>query len=204
MSGSDAVAAIVVVVLVLTLYVTHRTPTSIAGDKSVATTTHTALVLPPEHADGDLTASFSYKDQDGIEHTATGDVDVRHGRVYQSDEQRTASDKAGFKFQYNRTVGLCDPYLFDLGTVAGAAGLSGADRFQVGLRYSPVRLLYGTVAPDLILTKDAVGVGVSAYLPADEFPNLSHWGLEVARLIPTHSGTKPANFVGIAFSTYDP
>lgn len=76
---------------------------------------------------------------------------------------------------YATSVGL------DLGTFAGyrdAARGSNSDTFSVGLRYSPVRVFYGCLAPDLAVTKDWGGVGLSLYLP-DTFKGqaISHFGL---------------------------
>lgn len=56
----------------------------------------------------------------------------------------------------------------DIGTFAayqtGARG-SSDDTFGVGVRYSPVRLAFGIAAPDVVVTKDRAGLGLSLYAP---------------------------------------
>lgn len=196
MSPGDALAGVLIAVVVALLAFHHKPATTTTGADPVPTSVNQNFVAPKEKADGQLTI-----------HDALGHVvhaSVARGRVWQTKEQRLEADGASLKLEYQRDVHFIDPYPFDFGTVAGYAGLSGADRFQVGLRWSPVRLLNGTLAPDAIVTKDAVGLGVSAYLPPEYFPWASHWGLEVGRLVPTHHGTKPENFIGVAFSTYSP
>jgi hypothetical protein len=38
--------------------------------------------------------------------------------------------------------------------------------FDIGLRYSPTRLMYGVISPDLLISPRQAGIGVSVYLPA--------------------------------------
>jgi len=75
-------------------------------------------------------------------------------------------------------------------------------RFQVGIRISPLRILYDTIAFDAVVSKDAVGAGLSFYLPSDHVdPWWRHWGLGAWWLAPT-SGAAPGWAVGLSFSTH--
>lgn len=204
MSTIDVIAAIVIAVVVWVIYTEKKPGAAVDGEKPIPTHTHFTPIITPEQLAGDLTLTWTDHDANGavVHHTAS--AYVRHGRVYQSDVQRANSDAQGLHLTLDRTIGFIDANNLDLGTVAGFAGLSRLDRFQVGLRWSPCRLFFGTIAPDALVTRDAVGLGVSAYLPPSTYPELSHFGLEVGRLVPTHASTKPANFIGTAFSIYDP
>lgn len=104
--------------------------------------------------------------------------------------------------QLSRDYYLIDPGL-DLGTWAGYTGRHGDSRddFDVGLRYSPARLLFGTVAPDLLVGTKEAGVGISLYPPKSVFgPGWNHLGVGIGRLFDYHdSGQSTAFYLG--FST---
>lgn len=98
--------------------------------------------------------------------------------------------------------------VFDLGCFA-AYKPSGRDSgeyddesFQAGLRYSPIRLLYGTIAPDALITEDAAGVGISFYPPARYVgPRWHHLGIEIGWMA-SLSGHSPDGWVaGLSFTT---
>lgn len=58
--------------------------------------------------------------------------------------------------------------VFDVGTWGGyysGGTAEGTDHLQAGFRYSPIRLLYDTVALDGVVSPDAVGAGLSIYPP---------------------------------------
>lgn len=83
----------------------------------------------------------------------------KDGRFYTRDGQPVA--------HVTDDLYLISPGL-DLGTFFGArpsASQTPGDVFTVGLRVSPARLLYGTTAPDLVLSKDWAGAGLSFYAP---------------------------------------
>jgi hypothetical protein len=123
--------------------------------------------------------------------------------VYQSADQRADALKAGLKFEYN-----CARYLYDSGFDGGAfATYWVADRddhgkFQVGARVSPCRFLYGTIAPDGLVSKDGIGYGASVYFPSEYFRYefLDHVGIEVGRLHP-FDGSGSGNLIGISFAS---
>ena len=53
---------------------------------------------------------------------------------------------------------------FDVGGFGGLGDFAGTARpIQVGVRYSPTRLGFGWVAPDLVASTEAVGAGVSIF-----------------------------------------
>lgn len=91
----------------------------------------------------------------------------------------------------------------DLGTIAGYRGGSGVEpgtRFNVGLRYSPVRLAYGVVAPDVVAGNQGAGVGVSIYPPRQLGRFWRHWGVGVWEIAPYEGG--PIGWcAGLSFST---
>jgi len=77
-----------------------------------------------------------------------------------------------------------------------------SEAFEVGLRYSPIRFLYGTVAPDALLTANAAGAGISFYPPERYVgPRWHHLGIEVG-WVASLSGHSPDGWLaGISFTT---
>ncbi|MFA6132551.1 MAG: hypothetical protein WC869_00890 [Phycisphaerae bacterium] len=71
---------------------------------------------------------------------------------------------------------------YDIGTFAGfrpaSRGYDRLDPFTAGLRFSPIRLGYDVVAPDLVITNDWAGAGASFFLPERIVgPDWKHLGL---------------------------
>jgi hypothetical protein len=61
--------------------------------------------------------------------------------------------------------------------------------FDVGLRYSPARFVYGTLSPDLLVSPRQAGVGVSVYPPAQSVGyQLQHFGLGLAYMADYRGG----------------
>jgi hypothetical protein len=90
----------------------------------------------------------------------------------QAEANRSAAD--GKKWTYKWVV---HRYPIDFDTDIGAwAGFrvaspegnkpEGETGFDIGLRYSPVRLGYGVISPDLLVSPRQAGIGVSVYAPA--------------------------------------
>ncbi len=71
---------------------------------------------------------------------------------------------------------------WDLGAFAGfrpaSRGHEGLDPFTAGVRFSPCRLGYDVIAPDLVITNQWAGAGVSFFAP-ERFvgPDWKHLGL---------------------------
>jgi hypothetical protein len=81
-------------------------------------------------------------------------------------------DAAGWQFKGERYRYLWDEHL-DLGGWA-AARPDCPPGYDLGIRYSPVRTLYGVLAPDLLIGSRSAGVGASAYIPPGIVPR--DWG----------------------------
>lgn len=97
------------------------------------------------------------------------------GLLYEPKDQGTATgepsgEAEGSKpWRYELKV---HRYPFDWSTDLGAWGGFYTDpdeksgKLDIGLRYSPVRLAYGVVAPDILVSPNQAGFGGSLYLPA--------------------------------------
>lgn len=85
--------------------------------------------------------------------------------VFQDPKQSTNSS---FKYEYTvhykpLEIGV------DLGWWGGIQASSGEEESKravdMGIRFSPARLIYGVLAPDLLIGTQNAGIGCSAYLP---------------------------------------
>ena len=85
----------------------------------------------------------------------------------------------------------------DLGAVAGYSATQGS----VGaVRYSPFRI-FDNIAPDIIAGPQALGLGVSLYLPRTYGPQwLSHVGVGAWYTSDLHGGMSPV--IGLSVSTH--
>jgi hypothetical protein len=173
----------------------NRPAPSLAGAAPVPTTTSFHTMPAKEKADGTLTVETD---------AGRADAYVANGRVYQTAEQRDKSTLAGFKLTYNRDRNLWEPTV-DAGCFAGYWNLDATDthKFQPGVRFSPMRVLYGTLAPDALVTSQGIGYGVSFYLPSEYFGYQfwDHIGLQVGRLH-AFDGSGSAGMFGLAFSVH--
>ena len=111
------------------------------------------------------------------------------GVPYQDKSQ--AADSRGWKYEYTIHRYPADTD-HDFGAWAGfrvsntrsddASGDSSRNDsgIDIGIRYSPTRLFYGVVAPDLLVSPHQAGIGVSLYAPAQTVNHtLQHFGLGV-------------------------
>lgn len=92
----------------------------------------------------------------------------------------------------------------DLGTWIGYKGSE--EGYKGGIRFSPVRLLYGAIAADLVASKDSYGGGISFFPPPKVAGRIwSHIGIGAWYTFPYPSSDNDSigsgwNF-GVAFST---
>lgn len=134
------------------------------------------------------------------------------GKPLIGDDFTKWSDEHGFKDEKLPALHLSvtpDYYAYDrvndFGTFAGyrpSARQTDDDTFEVGIRYSPIRLLYGTIAPDALLSRDSAGVGLSFYPPEQYVGTFfHHLGLEFGYMASLSGNSGPGYVVGLSFST---
>lgn len=118
--------------------------------------------------------------------------------VLYEDPSQANDPKFPFKVSYKPDTYLGE-YAWDFGAIAG---MSLADqKLEVGLRASPVRVFFGTLSPDLVLTNDRFGLGASVYAPRDYFPEpLDCFGLGCWYTLPYggNSSLQPGLVAGLS------
>ena len=72
------------------------------------------------------------------------------------------------------------------------------DHLRLGIRVSPARLLWGVVAPDVVASESALGVGISLYTPSRSVGTWSHLGVGVWYL---HDLDRDSNNLSLGLST---
>lgn len=207
-----ALAAIVVIGSTL-FFAVHAPPSQVHGDVALPTKTNFGLVATKDQAHGTL----HLKAVRAVPAGAELDIDVLDDRLSEKPEQKRAREAAGIDADYSINRALVEPsYHFpfdDLGTFAAynpggrsdpsSQGRTYDDSLVVGLRASPCRILYGTIAPDFLIGAHEVGLGASFYAPVDYFGHqFVHWGLGVGRLWSLDQG-RPGNVIYLSFSTHD-
>ena len=136
-------------------------------------------------------------------HDASGSVVARYslldGDVFQKPEQAASGE---FSAVHTRRQFFIDPGI-DLGAWTGYRTEADDEdsRVQVGIRYSPVRLAFGTLAPDLVLSQETMGVGASLYLPRSLGRTWHGIGLGAWYCAP-YDGGDPGPVFGLSFSTH--
>jgi len=192
-----------VAVIGVTFFFAAAPARTIAGNIAIPTTTKFVAIKHAGAADG----TVQLKATKDIPAGTVFDIDILDNQLSEKPEGRAARDALGFSIKERRIRAVVETYHFpgDIGTWAGYAGDAGkGDTFQVGFRFSPVRLLWGTTAPDALVSKDHVGVGLSFYPPPDLVGNMwSHWGIGYGHLWPTHSDNS-SNVLYLSFSTQIP
>lgn len=191
-------AALAIGVLAVTLWYSHAPAPSIVGD------------VPPDHSETAYHGIRPANAADGVL-TITDDqgslvagIHIRHDRV-SLERVGPTRDPDGtehhFTTRYERDVYLWDTDL-DCGTAAGYS-LADTRRFQTGLRWGAVRLLYGIVACDAVAFQDCAGAGISLYPPAEYLGDLwTHIGLGGWYAAP-YRGGHPGLVFGLSFSTHE-
>jgi hypothetical protein len=125
---------------------------------------------------------------------------VMDGRSVLYDSDLNQDVIASFKSDYY----MVDWTELDYGAIAAVAYGANTHTIQPGLRVSPVRLLYGTMAADAVLTQDFLGIGASFYMPAKYAPTpaLRHLGVGAWYCTTLNSDNdNPALLLGLTFST---
>lgn len=119
---------------------------------------------------------------DGIPrlHVWRGKSDADRSLDFKDDHNRIVGrvlERDGLFYDPNgsrlHTVNTDDLYLakpqYDIGAFTGfrpaSRGITGLDPFTAGLRFSPIRLGYDCIAPDLVITNQWAGLGASVFLP---------------------------------------
>jgi hypothetical protein len=159
-------------------------------------------VLPPNmhfyKSDKDGVGKLIIKDKETGSILADFSMDTR-GILYQPKDYK-GNLEASFLSDYY----LLDWTELDFGAIAAMAYGAKTHTLQPGLRVSPVRLLYGTMAADVVLTQDFLGVGASFYMPAKYAPSqaLRHLGIGAWYCTNINSNNdNPALLLGLTFST---
>jgi hypothetical protein len=84
---------------------------------------------------------------------------------------------------------------------AGSLADETEQRFQYGLRYSPLRLFFDTVAADVVVSDESIGVGASAYPTPDSWGHpWHHAGIGAWYLVPFDDAAEPDFAIGLSFS----
>lgn len=181
---------LIIAVLVGATYYFGAAPGSIAGQNAIGTESAFHVVRREHQTDGVLVV----RGRDGA---LLGEFGIVDNQLYQTPQQeRDGTLVASLRRDYF----LLDSG-FDFGAWAGYSSNKFDDeRIDVGLRISPVRLLYGTIAPDLVAGTECVGLGVSLFPP----PRLvgQHWrhlGIGAWYCAP-YDGGDPGAVYGLSFS----
>ncbi len=178
-----------VIAATLTCFLSTPVPSLPDGSHPVETKTRFHLAAGADRVDGEITAY-------DLAGAPLGHWWLDRGRVYEPTDGTT--NRAVLKLTKHEY--FYDPGL-DLGAWTGFTTGGDVPGLQIGLRCSPVRLFYGTVAPDIVATRDAAGLGGSLYLPAEYFGKWwNHVGVGAWYLAPYRGGSGSVA-VGVSFST---
>lgn len=133
----------------------------------------------------------------------TGDrfnLSIYDNGLYQEREQAESNKDDGWKYKWVKHRYLTD-YDIDVGSwvgfkVEGNGETSGID---VGVRYSPVRFAYGVIAPDILISPEQAGVGVSIYpVTQTVSPFFQHTGLGISYLADYDGGSGWVPYLSIS------
>ena len=188
-SAEVTVGAVLAAILGITVLYAQP-PSSVDGKSPVTTSSSFHLWRSEGEADG----TISVRDGSGV---VLGRYVLRDDGVFESPEQAAGGP---LHVSLTRDYYLGDPG-FDLGAWTGYyRGGRNGDALQAGLRVSPARFLYGTLAPDLIVSADVIGAGVTVFPPTQLVG--SHWrhlGIGAWYVAPFDGGA-PGWAVGASFS----
>jgi len=201
MSG-DGIGAVVIIAIVAVILWFHAPPSNIAGLTPI-TQDKPRFHLLRESGDGDGTVRI----QPGTDNLPR-DLVLLDGSLYDkevaADVSKKLADK-GFRVSFTPDYYFIDAERLDLGTWAGVRTASSdiIPRGQVGVRYSPARLGFGLLAPDIVASRDVGGVGLSLFPPPRYCGRVwSHFGLGAWYTFPFRdSSSGPSWCYGLSFST---
>jgi hypothetical protein len=170
----EGIAKLIGIVLVafigFTIYSSTTPPSNLEGQTAVEAT------KPKFHfwkGAGDSSGTYEITDKNTRAVLGTYDTDSS-GYLYQRPEQQKTG-KLGISYTPELYFG---EFTADFGIWGGAA--PGAEHVgQAGIRFSPCRLGFGSIAaPDIIVSRDIIGGGISCYTPKGWGPAwTTHFGL---------------------------
>jgi hypothetical protein len=142
---------------------------------------------------GDGDGKLSIKPPKGVP-GPSGSLVMLNGQAYEDPDS-----PAQLETKYTPDIYVGDPGL-DLGTWAGLD--KGGHELEIGVRYSPARFLFGMVAPDLVLSQDVVGAGVSVFPPPQYVGSFwRHIGIGAWDTVPYRNDARGGWRYGLSFST---
>jgi hypothetical protein len=198
---------VLLIIVTSSMYFASAPQAVIEDDNRVETTNALAAVAKKNGAAGTIHVKTTNTVAAGTEF----DLNVYGNIVSEPREQTDPRTKAGIEITYTRNRSLIEPsYNFpfdDLGTFATVIPSEQVDDLVVGLRISPARLVYGSIAPDILLAQHYMGLGISCYAPPDIMGrSFSHWGLGLGRFwgVGDTAGNADAWAVYLSFSTKIP
>lgn len=164
-----------IIAVLIWVVLTHQRPApKVQGAEPIKVDTRWHFLRGSNDVAGSLSFSPS------TDSTDPGELLQYQGRYY-------APVGTAQNYKYTRDIYFVEPQL-DVGAVGAyrsAARGSSAQTVSAALRVSPVRLLYGTVAPDAVISRDWVGGGFSLYPPESLVgPDWKHLGLGAYYTVP--------------------
>lgn len=207
---SERIGMILAIIVIGTTLFFSGPPTRTVGDNVVLPTkTNFDAVSKKDQADATLYL-FAEKD---IKAGSSLNIDILDGVLSESKDQAAARKEFGIEAEVTKNRAMLNPAwhfpFTDFGTFAGYAPDRDSeesdidDGLVIGLRFSPVRVLYDTVAADFLISPSTAGVGVSVYPPSDYFGSVfSHWGVGYGHLWATDNGNS-SNIFYLSFTVYE-
>lgn len=121
------------------------------------------------------------------------------GVWHQTDEQR---DHGPEEAEFTPSLYLGE-WTFDVGPFLGVPFNATLDRdVQLGVRVSPARVAFGTIAPDFVASEEAFGLGISAFPPERAVGrSLSRFGAGAWYMVPWDGG-RPGLVLGLSASNH--
>jgi hypothetical protein len=171
-----------------------------AGTTEIPTETTLSGIRGANDADSVIT--LTSRDE---KRTSLGRLFVRDDRVFEPDgslEPRNLVDAKRERYAYLLQFGI-DAGGWGAGYLGSLSDDGDTRRVQYGVRFSPARIFYGAVAPDIVAGEESAGIGISVYPITDRCGRFwKHAGLGAWYLFPYDRRDNPAWSFGLSFSTY--